>query len=77
MNRSCLCECLATMRLLLHAYLIIWQRFTINARFISFNLQSLTSDKHPFLTNTFSYTIILATVAIQINAPIVKRRLDH
>ena len=38
MNRSCLCFCFATMRLLLNVSHVILQRFTIIARFISFNL---------------------------------------
>ena len=37
-SRSCLCVCCATMRLLLNMLNIIVQRFTIIARFISFNL---------------------------------------
>ena len=37
-SRSCLCVCCATMRLLLNMLHVIVQRFTIIARFISFNL---------------------------------------
>lgn len=39
MNRSCLCACFATLRLLLNVSHVILERFTIIARFISFNLQ--------------------------------------
>ena len=43
-TRSCLCVCFATMKLLLNVSLVILQRFTIIARFISFNSPSFATN---------------------------------
>lgn len=42
MNRSCLCVCFATIRLLFNVSRVILQRLSIFTRFISFNLQCFT-----------------------------------